>query len=53
MVWLKACPRCKGDLSLEEDHYGKFNSCLQCGYIRDLSDDPREIVPSSRQSRPA
>ena len=36
MVWLKACPRCKGDLFLDEDHYGKFKSCAQCGYMRDL-----------------
>ena len=36
MVWLKACPKCKGDLFLDEDHYGKFKSCVQCGYIRDL-----------------
>jgi uncharacterized protein YbaR (Trm112 family) len=36
MVLLKACPRCKGDLFLDEDHYGKYKSCIQCGYIKDL-----------------
>jgi hypothetical protein len=33
MLWLKACPRCHGDLALAEDMYGRFVSCLQCGYI--------------------
>ncbi len=36
MVWLKECPRCLGDLFFEEDHYGKFKTCIQCGYMRDL-----------------
>jgi hypothetical protein len=36
MVWLKACPRCRGDLFLDNDHYGKFKLCVQCGYSRDL-----------------
>jgi hypothetical protein len=40
MVWLKACTKCKGDLFLDEDHYGKYKSCIQCGYIKDLSDAP-------------
>lgn len=40
MVWLKACPKCKGDLFLDKDHYGKYQSCIQCGYIKDLVDGP-------------
>jgi hypothetical protein len=54
MVWLKACPRCKGDLFLDEDHYGKYKSCIQCGYIKDLTDVPI-AMPSGwnwRQQRP-
>ena len=31
MILLKSCPRCRGDLLLEEDHYGRYYSCLQCG----------------------
>ncbi len=33
MVWLQACPRCRGDLILESDLFGEFVSCLQCGTI--------------------
>ncbi len=33
MYWLKACPRCGGDLRDEQDHYGPYVACVQCGYI--------------------
>ena len=29
---LKACPRCGGDLSIDQDVYGVEILCLQCGY---------------------
>ena len=48
MVWLKACPKCKGDLFLDEDHYGKFKSCVQCGYIRDLAESDGETARPPR-----
>jgi len=31
--WLKECPRCRGDLREESDSYGRYISCMQCGYI--------------------
>ena len=34
MFWLKACPRCKGDLYLDIGSRGKDIVCLQCGYRR-------------------
>ncbi len=33
MFWLKACPRCHGDLNQERDSYGAFVACIQCSYI--------------------
>ena len=33
---LKSCPRCKGDIILEQDHWGWYQQCIQCGYLRDL-----------------
>lgn len=39
MVWLGACPRCRGDLHLDHDHYGEFVSCLQCGGILNESQE--------------
>lgn len=36
-MWkFKNCPRCQGDVSFEEDEYGWYEWCLQCGYLRDL-----------------
>ncbi len=32
MLWLKGCPRCGGDLHENQDVYGYYISCLQCGY---------------------
>jgi hypothetical protein len=40
MYWLKACPRCGGDLHDEQDHYGEYLACIQCGF-----------VPSTEQER--
>ena len=38
-MWkLKSCPRCNGDVFLEEDISGWYLRCLQCGYNRDLKD---------------
>ena len=34
-VWLRACPRCAGDLIRTTDAYdlrGAYRSCLQCGH---------------------
>jgi len=33
---LGACPKCNGDLSFAEDIFGKYLSCLQCGYLKDF-----------------
>ncbi len=31
-MWLKACPRCQGDLYPDADLSGAYLQCLQCGY---------------------
>jgi len=36
MFWLKLCPRCCGDLFEDRDQYGKFFTCMQCGFTRDV-----------------
>ena len=37
MLRLSNCPKCKrGDLVLDRDHYGWYEYCIQCGYVRDL-----------------
>lgn len=48
MVYLKACPKCLGDLTVAKDGYGTFISCLQCGFMKDL-----EIKGASRAAAPS
>ncbi len=36
MIEFNVCPRCRRDLYRAEDMYGKYVSCFQCGYMRDL-----------------
>jgi hypothetical protein len=33
VVYLKACPRCHGDLFTERDRRCRYLSCLQCGHV--------------------
>lgn len=43
----KSCPRCKGDVHYDEDLYGKYKECFQCGYLVDI--DNRPIIQNGRQ----
>jgi len=36
---LKACPRCKGDVVFEQDSWGWYEQCIQCGYLHDLQNE--------------
>ena len=38
MLFLKCCPRCRGDIHLDKDTYGHYVECLQCGFSKDLPD---------------
>lgn len=39
MWFLKACPRCSGDLVFEEDHAGAYLMCVQCGHVLSLAQE--------------
>ena len=41
MLFLKACPKCHGDMYVDRDVYGTFIECLRCGLLRDV--ELREI----------
>ena len=32
-IRFKACKKCRGDLSLEQDRYGIYFQCIQCGAL--------------------
>jgi hypothetical protein len=41
MYWLKACPRCQGDLREEKDIHGVMVTCIQCGYVATTAEEER------------
>ena len=53
MIKFKICPRCRGDLYLTQDIFGRYFSCLQCGYLRDLEESRQHShrAPDSRIER--
>ena len=49
-IQFSACPKCRGDLQLRRDIYGRFVNCFQCGLQQD-PDAPTvavEVVQSER-----
>ena len=50
MYWLKACPRCQGDLHAEKDFYGVYVACIQCGYLPS-SEEERQLRVAGRIER--
>ena len=53
---LDRCPKCKGRLLLEKDHYGLYQQCLQCGYLHDIKifalNDKQEIEEEKKSVAP-
>ncbi len=47
MVFLKACPKCRGDLAMASDIYGDFLACLQCGLIKERA---KKEAPGKRSA---
>ena len=57
MVYLKSCPKCRGDMYLEKDNYGAYRQCLQCGLVRDFGELAVALTPAvafapARRGRP-
>ncbi len=36
----KSCPRCKGDIYIEEEVGIRYEKCLQCGFEREIVKKP-------------
>jgi DNA-directed RNA polymerase subunit M/transcription elongation factor TFIIS len=36
VLFFKSCPKCRGDMFLDQDVYGSYRQCLQCGKVQDL-----------------
>ncbi len=35
-MYLKGCPKCRGDVEIRKDEYGWYLVCVQCGLCNDL-----------------
>lgn len=46
MLYLKACPKCSGDVKLGVDIYGKFLECIQCAFTIDSPEAIRRVEQS-------
>jgi ribosomal protein S27AE len=40
MLLNKRCPRCGGTLLVNTDRYGRYVSCIRCGWNKDLTPGP-------------
>lgn len=43
MLRMKECPRCKGDMHSDQDRYGEYRSCIQCGYVLNLDSQDDDL----------
>jgi hypothetical protein len=39
MLLLRACPRCHGDMVLEEDRRCRYFECIQCAHVLTVSQE--------------
>jgi hypothetical protein len=49
MLFLKACPRCRGDLFQESDADGSYSVCIQCG-CRLTEDQIARVLQAGRRA---
>ena len=59
LIKSKGCQRCGGDLFLEQDEYGIYISCIQCGTVhaeysyKELKGfSPQQVVEMGRAGKP-
>ena len=48
MLYIKSCMRCSGDLYLDQDIYGSYLRCLQCGRLTEVKARPPGTVRTKR-----
>ena len=51
MFWIKACPRCKGDLYEGSDIYGTYISCLQCARCLTVEEEGQLMLEAPARGR--
>jgi hypothetical protein len=49
MLFLKACPHCRGDLVFENDARAGYLECVQCGHLLSAQEERRLGVHTTRK----
>ncbi|MDD5127799.1 MAG: hypothetical protein PHR43_06895 [Dehalococcoidales bacterium] len=49
-IRFKACRKCGGDLSLEQDRYGTYFQCIQCGAVWNETDTRLPYAPAPKSN---
>ena len=50
MFWLKACPKCQGDLYNGKDTYGSFISCMQCSRYLTQAEEAELVLATAKSN---
>tara|TARA_B100001013_G_C24446527_1_gene377831 strand:- start:191 stop:349 length:159 start_codon:yes stop_codon:yes gene_type:complete len=50
MIFIKACPKCKGDIEFTIDSFGKSLECLQCSYTVDSKESAKRAIGETQKS---
>ena len=53
MFWLRACPKCHGDLYQGKDMYGKYVACMQCSHYLTAAEEDRIKAVQAVAASPA
>ena len=53
MLLFKACARCHGDMQVNQDFYGDYKQCLQCGMTVDIEREDDLLVAMLNDRRVA
>ena len=48
MIYLKACPKCQGDIELISYPDNKFLQCLQCGFSIDSKEAAKKLAETKQ-----
>lgn len=40
IIWNRRCKRCHGNLAVEQDEYGSYLCCIQCGAVETEKPEP-------------
>ena len=51
MIHFKACPRCRGDVHVSSDIYGRYMECLQCGYEYEAAEEGARALPDLEEAQ--